>query len=56
MSEWQLIADLAFGDLVLWVPVKNSFQAAGHARPAAAATLFYRDIAGSPSRFDWESA
>ncbi|MEY3966750.1 MAG: hypothetical protein RLZ96_276 [Actinomycetota bacterium] len=56
MSEWQLIADLAFGDLVLWVPVKSSFQAAGHARPAAAATLFYRDIAGSPSRFDWESA
>jgi two-component sensor histidine kinase len=54
MADWQLIADLAFGDLVLWVPHKGKLHASAHARPAAAATLFYRDISGTPARFDWE--
>ncbi len=54
MADWQLIADLAFGDLVLWTPKAGKLQASAHARPAASATLFYRDITGTPSRFDWD--
>lgn len=54
MADWQLIADLAFGDLVLWTPKAGKLQATAHARPAASATLFYRDITGTPSRFDWD--
>ena len=54
LADWQLIADLAFGDLVLWAPKAGKLQATSHARPAAAATLFYRDITGTPARFDWD--
>ena len=53
-SEWQLVADLLFADLVLWVPTKDgSFVAAGHARPSSAATVFYRDISSEPIRKEW---
>ena len=53
-SEWQLVADLLFADLVLWVPTKDgSFVAVGHARPSSAATVFYRDISGEPIRKEW---
>ena len=53
-SEWQLVADLLFADLVLWVPAKDgSFVAAGHARPSSAATVFYRDISGEAIRKEW---
>jgi two-component sensor histidine kinase len=40
--------------LVLWTPKAGKLQASAHARPAASATLFYRDITGTPSRFDWD--
>jgi two-component sensor histidine kinase len=53
-SEWQLVADLLFADLVLWVPTKDGgFVAAGHARPSSAATVFYRDISGEAIRKEW---
>jgi two-component system, sensor histidine kinase PdtaS len=53
-SEWQLVADLLFADLVLWIPSKDGeFIAAGHARPSSAATLFFRDINGSVIRKEW---
>jgi two-component sensor histidine kinase len=55
-SEWQLVADLLFADLVLWVPTKDgSFVAAGHARPSSAATVFYRDISGEAIRKEWHA-
>ncbi len=54
LGDWQLIADLAFSDLVLWVPSRNKLVAHAHARPAAAATIFYRDITGNLPRSDWE--
>ena len=54
LADWQLIADLAFSDLVLWVPSRGKLYASAHARPSAAPTLFYRDISGTPARFDWE--
>ena len=54
LSDWQLVADLAFADLVLWIPTsEGSFVAAGHARPSSAATIFYRDISGEPVRKEW---
>lgn len=53
LGEWQLISDLAFSDLVLWVPNRNKLVAFAHARPAAAATIFYRDIIGNFPRADW---
>ena len=53
--EWQLIADLVFADLVLWIPTRDGgFVAAGHARPSSAPTMFYRDISGEPIRKDWQ--
>jgi len=54
MADWQLIADLAFADLVMWVPAKEGFIAAGHARPSSAATRFYRDITGNFPQRNWE--
>ena len=54
MADWQLVADLVFADLVLWIPdSKGGFIAAGHARPSSDATIFYRDITGSQIRKDW---
>ena len=53
-ADWQLVADLVFADLVLWLPTPDgSFVAAGHARPSSAATIFYRDISGEPIRKEW---
>lgn len=54
LGDWQLIADLAFSDLVLWVPSRGKLYAHAHARPAAAATIFYRDITGNLPRSDWD--
>ncbi len=49
-ADWQLIADMIFADLVLWVPSKDGgFIAMAHARPSSAATLFYCDISGQPA-------
>ena len=53
ISDWQLISDMAFADLVLWVPVGNKLQAFAHARPSTAPTLFYRDLTDSSPRYDW---
>lgn len=53
-SEWQLIADLLFADLVMWLPTaEGGFVAAGHARPSSAATMFFRDITSEPIRKEW---
>jgi hypothetical protein len=50
VGDWQLLADLAFADIVLWVPsADGSFVAVAHARPSSSATLFYRDFVGQGS-------
>lgn len=55
-SDGQLLADLAFADIVIWVPtLDGSFVAVAHARPSGAATLFYRDIVGDPVRPQWRT-
>ncbi|WP_166879050.1 MULTISPECIES: PAS domain-containing sensor histidine kinase [unclassified Salinibacterium] len=54
VGDWQLLADLAFADIVLWVPTADdSFVAVAHARPSSAATLFYRDFVGQRIKPEW---
>lgn len=49
VTEWGLIADLAFADLVLWLPTWNGggFVAAAHQRPDTGRTLFVEDVVGT---------
>jgi len=55
-ADWQIVADMLFADLVLWVPnSEGSFIAVSHARPSSAATIFYRDISGEAPRKSWDS-
>lgn len=54
VSDGQLLADLAFADIVVWVPTDSgSFVAVAHARPSSAATLFYRDFVGQNIKGEW---
>lgn len=55
-GDGQLLADLAFADIVIWVPTgDDSFVAVAHTRPSGAATLFYRDIVGDRVRPQWRT-
>ena len=55
-GDGQLLADLAFADIVLWVPTSDdAFVAVAHTRPSGAATLFYRDIVGDRVRPQWRT-
>lgn len=55
LGDWQIVADLASSDLVLWEPdASGRFIAIAHARPSGTATVFYRDIVGQPIRRRWE--
>lgn len=54
VADGQLIADLAFADIVVWVPTDaGSFVAVAHMRPSSAATLFYRDFVGQNIKNEW---
>lgn len=54
VGEMQLLADLAFADIVLWVPTKeDSFVAVSLSRPSSSATLFYRDFVGKEIKPEW---
>jgi two-component sensor histidine kinase len=56
VGDWQLLADLAFADIVLWVPsADDSFVAVAHARPSSSATLFYRDFVGQTIKPEWKA-
>jgi two-component sensor histidine kinase len=53
ISEWQLLADLSFADLVLWVAKRKDYQswpeghiAIAHIRPTTASTVFAQDLIG----------
>ncbi|CAB5031914.1 unannotated protein [freshwater metagenome] len=53
VADWQLLADLSFADLVLWVPLRKDLKswptgyvAISHIRPTTAATLFPHDVIG----------
>ena len=52
-ADWQLLADLSFADLILWVPFRKDFKswptgyvAVAHIRPTTAATVFPQDVIG----------
>lgn len=52
-AEWQMLADLSFADLILWVPKRKDYQswpegyiAIAHIRPTTAATVFAYDVIG----------
>ncbi len=48
VGDWQLISDLAFADLVLWLPTPaGNFVAVAQARPSTGATVHYDDVVGS---------
>lgn len=48
VGDWQLISDLAFADLVLWLPTRTGdYVAVAQARPSTGATVHYDDIVGS---------
>ncbi len=53
VAEGQLLADLAFADILLWVPTDDGYLAVAHSRPSSAATLFYRDFVGQKIRPEW---
>jgi len=53
VGDGQLLADLAFADIVLWVPTDDGFVAVAHSRPSSAATLFYRDFVGQGVKPQW---
>ena len=53
VAEWQLLADISFADLVLWVPKRKGEKswpeghiAVAQIRPMTAATVFTQDLVG----------
>ncbi len=49
LADWQIIADLSFADLVLWLPARDGsgYWAVGQMRPTTGPTAFVDDIVGS---------
>jgi len=52
-ADWQMLADLSFADLILWVPIRKDIKswpmghvAVAHIRPTTAATVFAHDVIG----------
>lgn len=53
VADWQLLSDLSFADLILWVPLRKDMKswptgyvAIAHIRPMTAATVFANDVLG----------
>ncbi len=48
VSEWQLVSDLSFADLVLWVRTREgAWLAVAHMRPTTGPTTYPDDVVGS---------
>ncbi|MFI7586685.1 sensor histidine kinase [Spongisporangium articulatum] len=48
VGDWQMISDLSFADLVLWVPrLDGGWVAVAHCRPSTGATVYYDDLVGT---------
>jgi two-component sensor histidine kinase len=56
VSEWHLLADLSFSDLICWVPGTddNEFWAAAQIRPATGPTALEDDVVGEVISYDNE--
>src|SRR4029450_6141954 len=48
MADWQIIADLSFADLVLWLPDRggSGFWAGAQMRPTTGPTAYIDDLGG----------
>ena len=48
LADWQLLSDLSFADLVLWLPLRDQagFVAAAHVRPSTGPTAHHDDLVG----------
>jgi two-component sensor histidine kinase len=48
-ADWQIVADLSFADLVLWLPDRDSggYWAAGQMRPTTGPTALVDDVVGT---------
>ncbi|MEY3856697.1 MAG: hypothetical protein RLZZ193_346 [Actinomycetota bacterium] len=53
VADWQLLADLSFTDLILWVPIRKDVSmwptghiAVAHIRPTTTSTVFINDVIG----------
>jgi len=53
VADWQLLSDLSFADLILWIPLRKDdaswptgYIAVAHIRPTTAATVFANDVIG----------
>ena len=53
VADWQLLSDLSFADLILWVPIRRDVKlwptghiAVAHIRPTTASTVFINDVIG----------
>ena len=49
VSDWQLLADLSFADLVLWAPLQDTsgWVVLAQMRPTTGPTTFHDDVVGS---------
>ncbi len=56
VGDWQMIADLAFADLALWLPGDGGgYVALAHVRPSTSHTVFHTDFVGERMRADLTS-
>ena len=58
VGDWQMVADLSFADLTLWIPVLTDDEhdpdispwfLAAHARPTTGPNFYHDDVIGSPA-------
>ncbi len=47
VGEWQLLADISFADLLLWVPVDDRFLCVAQVRPTTGPTAHQDDMVGA---------
>jgi two-component sensor histidine kinase len=49
VGDWQMLSDLSFADLVLWVRDRaaDGWVAVAHCRPSTGATVYYDDLVGT---------
>jgi two-component sensor histidine kinase len=47
LSEWGLLADLCFADLLLYLPAGEGWIVSAHVRPATGPTIYFSDWVGS---------
>ena len=59
VADWQLLSDLSFADLILWVPIRKDIKlwpaghiAVAHIRPTTSSTVFSNDVIGDEVLWD----